>query len=190
MRSLPDVRASIRHDGDNVSSETSFALTGRRDGVAEAKLEGYRDGREEGFRVGREEGRATAQAAVAGAIDALGVAVSDFQRRDSFARAEIERIAVDLALELAEVLLGRQLTAMEPGSDVIARALELRRGTEPVWVRMHPVDAAALSPEPHPDVRIIADPALGRGCAAAEIGEGLADLSIAAAVERVRAVLG
>ncbi len=189
MRSLPDARASIRNDDAVMSAETSFALTGRRDGVAEAKLEGYRDGREEGFRVGREEGRATAEAAVAGALEALGAAVSDFRRQDAFARAEVEQVAVELAMELTEAILGRQLAEIEPGSDVIARALSLRRGTEPVRVRMHPVDAEALRPEPHPDVRIIADPTIGRGCAAAEIGEGLADLSIPAAVERVRAVL-
>lgn len=185
MLSLHDVRASIRTEGDTPEPARNLALTGRRDSPAHARLEGFRAGREEGFEIGRQEGRAAAEAALA----ALGAVVDDLQTREAFARAEVEDLAVALAVELAEVLLGRQLVEIEPGSDVIARALGVRRGAEAVRIRMHPADAAEVGGSDHPDVTVVPDPTLARGHAAAETGGGLADVSISAAIERVRGVL-
>jgi flagellar biosynthesis/type III secretory pathway protein FliH len=54
---------------------------------------------------------------------------------------------------------------------------------------MHPADASTLNTDSHPDVVIVADATLDRGHAAAELGEGLADLSIDAALARVKAAL-
>lgn len=189
MPSSPDVRASIRQETEGPASPASFALTSHRDSPAGARLEGFRAGREEGFEVGRVEGWKTSAAAVAGALGALEAAADNCQRTEAAALESVEKLAVLLAVELAEVLIGRQLEEIEPGSDVIARALGLRRGVEPVRVRMHPDDAAVLDDVPHPDIEVVADATLARGQAAAEIGEGLADLSIAAAIDRVRAAL-
>ncbi|MEZ5245774.1 MAG: FliH/SctL family protein [Acidimicrobiales bacterium] len=189
MHSLRDHRASIRVEGAAAEPIPNLSIIGRRDAPAEARLEGFRAGREEGFAVGREEGRATSEAAVASALGALSALVADYQQRLDFARGEVEQLAVALAVELAEVLLGRQLAEIEPGSDVIARALALRCGAEPVRIRMHPADAALIGASDHPDVTIVPDPGLARGAAAAESGGGLADISIAAAIERVREVL-
>ena len=189
MPSSRDARASILVQGETAEPAANLAVTGRRDRAAEARLEGFRAGREEGYAVGREEGRATAEAAVASTLEALHDVLEEYRRRLDIARGEVEQLAVDLAVELAEVLIGHQLETLEPGSDVIARALGLRRGAEPVRVRMHPADASTIGPSGHPDVAIIPDPALARGAAMAELGGGLADISIAAAMERVREVL-
>ena len=189
MHSLRDSRASIRVEGSEAVPVPNLALTSRRDSPAEARLQGFRAGREEGFAIGREEGRATAEAAVASTLGSLRDMLTEYQQRLDFARGEVEQLAVELAVELAEVLLGRQLVEIEPGSDVIARALGLRRGVEPVRIRMHPADAALIGASAHPDVAIVPDPTLARGDAAAEVGGGLSDISIAAAMERVRGVL-
>jgi flagellar assembly protein FliH len=189
MHSLHDARASIRVEGAAAEPIPNLTIIGRRDNPAEARLEGFRAGREEGFVVGREEGRAASEAAVASALVALRDLVTDYRQRLDFARGEVEQLAVELAVELAEVLLGRQLAEIEPGSDVIARALGLRFGAEPVRIRMHPADAALIGAAEHPDVTIVPDPGLARGEAEAESGGGLADISISAAMERVREVL-
>ena len=189
MPSLREARASILVQGGEAQPVANLAITGRRDGSAEARLEGFRAGREEGFAVGREEGQASADAAVASTIGALRDVLDEYGRRLDIARGEVEQLAVELAVELAELLIGHQSAQVEPGSDVIARALGLRRGAEPVRVRMHPTDVAAIGSSGHPDVTIVPDPALARGTAMAEVGGGLADISIAAALDRVREVL-
>lgn len=189
MPSLHDARASIRVEGAEAAPVSNLALTGYRNTQAEVRLEGFRAGREEGYAVGLEEGRTAAETVVASTINALYDLLVDYQARLDIARGEVEQLSVELAVELAEVLLGRQLEEIEPGSDVIARALGLRRGSEPVRVRMNPADAAAIATDAHPDVTIVPDPGLARGSAAAEVGGGLADISIAAALDRVRGVL-
>jgi len=189
MPSLRESRASIRSKGAGADPVANAALTGHRNTPAEVRLEGFRAGRQEGFAVGQEEGRAAAEAVVSSTINALYDLLVDYQERLDFARGEVEQLAVVLAVELAEVILGRQLEEIEPGSDVIARALGLRRSTEAVRVRMNPSDAAVIEASSHPDVEIIPDPGLARGSAAAEVGGGLADISIGAAIERVRGVL-
>lgn len=188
MPSSRDVRASILTDGA-VGSSPGGALMGHRHSPAEARLDGFRAGREAGREVGLEEGRTAAEAVVASTLGALYELLVEYQERVEIARGEIELLAVALAVDLAEVILGRQLEEIEPGSDVIARALGLRRGVEPVRVRMHPDDAEPIGPSAHPDVTIVPDPGLVRGSAIAEVGGGLADISIDAAMERVRAVL-
>lgn len=186
MHSSPDVRASIRSQASDATA--AFGTAPRLD-AASARLDGFRAGREEGFEAGRDEGRATAEAAVADAVAALGAAAVDFRSREDFARDAVESLAVELAVELAEVIIGVQLAEMEPGTDVIGRALSLRRGLEPIRVRMHPADAAAVSDDPHPDVTIVADSTIPRGGAAAEVADDLTDISIDAAIARVREVL-
>ncbi len=189
MPSLRDARASIRAEGDAPGSAPSLSLTGSRSSVAEARLEGFRAGREEGFAVGFEEGQTAAETVVGSTVRALYELLAEYQQRVDIARGQVEQLAAELAVELAEVLLGRQLQDIEPGSDAIARALGLRRGAEPVRIRMHPDDAAVIPDTAHPDVTIVPDPGLTRGAAVAEVGGGLADISLQSALDRVREVL-
>jgi flagellar biosynthesis/type III secretory pathway protein FliH len=101
----------------------------------------YASAREEGLRAGREE----ALAALAPAVEALGVAV-DAVRADQEARAaRLEGHAVDLALFLAEKVLGGAL-AVQP-----ERVVEAVRGAlrgiverERVTVLVHPEDLDAV----------------------------------------------
>lgn len=189
MPSLHDTRGSVRKDGSGPEASIHLALTHRRDGVAEAHLDGFRIGRQEGLPLGREQGRAEVADAARRGLAALAHAAESYNDQRAFATAEIERLAVELALELTEVLLGRQLELMEPGADVVARALELRRGDDIVRVRMHPDDAALLDEHPHPDIQIVADSVLAPGETVAESAGGLSDISIGAAVARVREAL-
>lgn len=189
MPSLHDTRGSVRKDSSDADGPIHLALTGHRDAVAEAHLDGFRMGRQEGLPLGIEEGRAQVADATRSSLDALNRATETYRDQRAFAVSEIEQLAVELALELTEVLLGRQLEAMEPGADVIARALELRRGADQVRIRMHPDDAALLDEHPHPDIQIVGDPTLSPGEAIAESAGGLSDISIDAAVARVREAL-
>jgi flagellar biosynthesis/type III secretory pathway protein FliH len=192
MRSSPEVRASIRGADD---IDAGFrAITGGVDDAASqhaaARLEGFREGRHEGLELGLLEGRSLGQEATASALGALSSVIDELRQRDDRDLAQLEHLAVDLAFELAQAILERELAiTADPGADVIRRALALRAGRETVRVRLHPDDAALVDASPHTDVEVVIDPSLPRGGAAAELGDGFADLSIEAALERVRKAL-
>lgn len=192
MRSSPEVRASIRGADD---IDTGFrAITGGIDDTstqhAAARLDGFREGRHEGLELGLLEGRSLGQEATASALGALSAAVEELHQRDERDLGQLEHLAVELAFELARAILDRELAVTtDPGADAIRRALALRAGRETVRVRLHPDDAALVDDTPHADVEIVIDPSLPRGGAAAELGDGFADLGIDAALERVRKAL-
>ncbi len=192
MRSSPEVRASIR--GANDIDAGFQAITGGVDDAASqhaaARLEGFREGRHEGLELGLLEGRSLGQDATASALGALSAVVEELHQRDERDLAQLEHLAVELAFELARAILDRELAVTtDPGTDAIRRALALRAGRETVRVRLHPDDAALVDGSPPADVEIVIDPSLPRGGAAVELGDGFADLSIDAALERVREAL-
>lgn len=159
------------------------------DSDAAARLDGYRAGRAEGFAVGREEGEALAERAMATALDGLVAAASQLETRAADAAKDLASLAMHLAIELAEAIAGGDLSLLESGEDVVIRALGLRRAGETVRVRVHPDHPVLTIGTTRPDVELIADPDLSPAQAMAEIGEGLADLSVEAAIQRVRGVL-
>ncbi len=198
MHSSPDVRSPARgsvRSSAEVATEVVALATGRHEDAASihaaAKLEGFREGRHEGLELGLLEGRALGQAATASSVEALAAIVRDLHARDERDLAQIEELATVLAVELAETILGRELQiAADPGADAIRRALALRAGREPVRVRLHPDDASLVDAAAHPEVEIVVDPSVRPGAALAELGDGFADLSVDAALARVREVLG
>jgi flagellar assembly protein FliH len=123
------VSSSGTHDADAVMAALARAEAEAQTVHAQAREQGYREGREE------------ALAALAPAMAALEQA-ADALRTEQFVRAELlETHAVDLALFLAEKVLGGAL-AVDPG-----RVVEAVRGAlrgiverERVTVLVHPED--------------------------------------------------
>lgn len=152
------------------------------------RLDGFRVGRDEGFQVGYEQGCDAAQQSVAGLLDGLRDAVRQAENAGEVAEERVAALAIALAVELAERIVGGDLSLRETGEDVIVRAFGLRRANEDVRIRLHPDHRAWELPQ-RPGLELIADAQLGINDARAEIGEGLADLSIDAALERVRGAL-
>ena len=155
---------------------------------ATERLGGFRVGRDEGFQVGHAEGLEAAQQSMATLLGGLQAAVTQVQDAGEVAADRIAALAVALAAELAEAIVGGDLSLLETGEDLIIRAFGLRRPGEPVRIRLHPDHPAWQLPE-RPGLELVADAELGPSDAFAEVGEGLADLSIDAALQRVRNVL-
>lgn len=155
---------------------------------ATERLDGFRVGRDEGFAVGHAEGIEAAHIAMAGLLDGLRAAVLQVENASEVAEDRVAALAVALAAELAEAIVGGDLALQQTGEDLIVRAFGLRRPGEQVRIRLHPDHPAHQLPE-RPGVELVADLELRPSDAFAEIGEGLADLSIESALERVKAAL-
>ena len=187
MHSSLEHVAVVRSQGASVHSLAD--LGPRVDPEATARLDGYRAGRTEGFAAGHADGQALAERAVLDALEGLRSAAADLEARSADAAQDLASFAMHLAVELAEAIVGGDLSLLETGEDVILRALSLRRAGETVRIRVHPAHPLLAIGTTRPDVEVVADPDVAPDQAFAEIGEGLADLSIATAVTRVREVL-
>jgi len=180
--------ASIR-TAEQVTTELADALNGRVEPTAQARLDGFRAGRVEGFEHGLAQGRRHAEDTFRSAMAALNSALSAVEAQRGADEARLESLAIELAVELAEAIVGGDLSLITSGDAVIARAFRLRRAGESVRIRLSAEDAEILRETSHPDVEIVSDPTLRPGQAFADIGDGVTDLSIDAAIARVRGEL-
>jgi flagellar assembly protein FliH len=98
---------------------------------------------------------------------------------------------IDKAVELAEALLGRELSDGELSArGIAARVLACDGEREVTRVRVHPAAVAAVAELlAGRDLEVVGDPALGRGDAVAELPDGFLDARITSALARVRRAL-
>ncbi len=177
---------------------------------AAARAEGYAVGWAQGRRAADEAAReesarfATERAVAAersglellNALRALTAAADSLEARAVVPAQELTDAIVRGAVELAESLLGRELTlAADPGLDAIRRALVLLPQNRPVTARLHPDDASATraalaSADFGREVLVVADPNVERGGAVVDCDATRVDAQLGPALERVRAVLG
>lgn len=104
------------------------------------------------------------------------------------------------ALELAEAVLGSELTAGEASARAaVARALAVPDDVEVVRIRLHPEDVRLLQDGLSegvaaiavPDgVTLVPDPSLARGDAVSELPDGYLDARLSSALDRARRALG
>lgn len=173
---------------------------------ASARAQGYAVGWAEGRRAGEElAGNQAQQEARERAADrarqdaehehAVAALRQAAQRLDSAVAdvcAAVEGQAVEVALQLAEAVLGREVAlAADPGTDAVRRALALMPAETSVTVRLHPQDRRGVDASAFGDhgVRLVDDPTLRRGDAVAESDTAVVDATVGAALARVREVL-
>ena len=126
------------------------------------------------------------------AVAGLRAAVLLFQQQVAATCAEVEDHALELARELTETLVARELsTAADPVADVVRRALAVLPQGVPVTVRLSPAVAGdpALEVLREQGVTIAMDPSLERHDALVESTVEAVDLQVSAALARVREVL-
>jgi flagellar assembly protein FliH len=165
-----------------------------REQLDAAREEGY----ESGYRAGKEEAAQSVEAERAAKLSRLAETVEravtglEAARSDAVATAASE--AVDLAFELAEAILQRELAASTSAAkEAIARAIELVPSGQDMVVRIHPDDAldpaelAALLPDVA--VTVVADPAVEAGGCIVDVGPARIDAQIGTALERARALI-
>ena len=127
------------------------------------------------------------------AADALAVAVRHCQETTRTLQAELSDRALDLALGIAEMVLGREVAlAADPAGDAVRRALTTVPDDVPLVVRLHPDDLAALDEAvlAGRPATVVTDPGLSRGDAVVETEDGFVEADLAGALARVRQVLG
>lgn len=196
--------------GDAVTESTLAALADRARAAAQAQ--GYAAGWAEGRKRAMDAARDVASEVVARAakervtavteqqhlVAALGTAVDRCQADFADRYRLLAEQALDLALQLAEEVVQRELVvAAEPGLDALRRALAPVDARSAVTVRLHPADRATLDAatlEPAAldgrEVTVVDDPTLSRGDAVAETDHGIVDATVGGALARVREVLG
>lgn len=157
-----------------------------------------REAYEDGYRAGREEALESVEARRAETVAALAADLRRAAGEVASLRAgvvdEVLADAMDLAYELLEVLVGRELLLAEaPVRDALARALALVPDGDDLVVRVHPdcglddSDVAALGVQA--GVQVVRDPSVDpHGCQLV-IGACHLDVQVPAALGRVRRAL-
>jgi flagellar assembly protein FliH len=176
-----------------------------------ARATGYAEGWAQGQRAARVAAQAladqaaaaeqaAAQARAAGArraLAALATAAADLDARRAPALGAVEDAILSAAVEVAEAIVGYEISRAEDRPVAAIRRALARVPSGPVTVRVHPEDHRALveagGSAYEADGRAITvrpDAALAPGDAVADCGVVSVDATIAAAVARVREVLG
>lgn len=185
------------------SEERQARAAELREHVAGEHREGYEAGRLEGLAAAATE---TAEVVAAHheaiarlhrAVSSLDAAAAELEHRDAVTIAEVERAAIELAVELAAELVGRELTVtQQPVLDALHRSAALlpARGT-PV-VRVHPDDAATVEEAVLDDagrwsaeVSVLADASVEPGGCVVEVGPCRINGQIGNALDRMRTTL-
>jgi flagellar assembly protein FliH len=191
--------------GDRVTEATLRGVAERSHQAARAQ--GFAAGWAEGQRASLTRSSAAAEQqllelqegtrrAVARQESAASALAEAARRCDETARAlqtELTDRAVDLALEIAAAVLGREVTlAVDPGADAVRRAVAGVPVDVPLVVRLNPEDLAALDQAvlAGRPATLVADPRVSRGDAVVETENGWVDADIAGSLARVREVLG
>lgn len=191
--------------GDTVTESVLGGLAERARNAASAQ--GYAQGWAAGRRAGEARVRADAEQdaqrrAEVGmrrerdheaALRALESASAHLRDRLDEACAAVESHAVEVALRIAEAVLGRELAvAADPGEDAVRRLLAvLPADVTTFTLRMNPADLTVLDREllTGHAVTVVADPTVARGDAVAETDTSVIDASVGAALTRVREAL-
>jgi flagellar assembly protein FliH len=189
-----------------------FGLAVEADDVrAEARATGYAAGWAEGRRAAAEQAQAELarlsdedsrqrQSSRARADAAVLAAVQDWTRRTTPVLDELADLVVEAALDLAQAVVGRELSASaapERARLALRRALAPLAPGAPIRLRMNPDDLAALEDRTAGDpavaheghlVELVSDPSLNTGDAVAEQDGATVDARVATALARARAV--
>jgi len=132
------------------------------------------------------------EALSAARVAALAAAARALDARVAPVAAEAEGTLVQLAVELAEAVLGRTLrTDPETGAEAaLQRALGVVDPALVVSVRLHPDDVALLAGATGDSgPLLVADPSLARGDAEADLPVGHVDARLTTAAARLRTAL-
>lgn len=194
--------AAVLGDGATETALGALAdrtrAAGRAQGYAAGWAEGRKRAQEEADRSAAERSAADQAAAARhlAAQQSLAVTLADaLARLDAKLAARHEVVtaeATELALRIAEAVLGRELAATtDAGADALRRALAEVAPTATATVRLNPVDVAALDPATTAGrpVTVVADAGVPAGGAILETDVTTVDATLESAMARVREAL-
>ena len=142
------------------------------------------------------ENERSGEAQINHAVTLLAAAARALDKRGIPLIQQLERTLVNTSLELAEAILGSELSHTEPSARrALGRALhqpdQLDR-EEIHSIRMHPDDLLILGAQTQAleNIRFLPDSRLARGDAMTEFNEGFLDACIGTALQRAKVALG
>lgn len=160
--------------------------------IEKARQEGY----QQGYEAATTEMAAAEAAGRAAQLRRVADALVSASEQVSRSRHELVKVeaaeAVELACQLAEAFLQRELAVGRPALDAVARALDLAPEEENLVVRVNPDDPiipeelAALAPDG--ELKVIADPRVEPGGCVLQAGSCHIDAQLGTALDRVRQV--
>jgi flagellar biosynthesis/type III secretory pathway protein FliH len=169
--------------------------------VEHATEAGYRAGYDAGFTAGIEDAAAAIDSRerargeqVRSVVERLAAEADTLAERHAAAVDQVATQIVQLAFDIAQTLVGRELRATDSAAaDAIRRALELAPTTGPVVAHLHPDDVDALG-DPACVVAgraltIVTDRSLASGDTIVDVGPARVDARLAPAVQRIREML-
>lgn len=200
-----DVTRPARFDAPVLAGNDTLRVIARADANAERRRHdmGYRAGYDDGYA----RGASDVDAAIAdhrrnaerldSLCGALEQAVNTLRTTDRHDVTEVESAVVELAVGIAESLIGRALADGDVVVESLRRSLALAPPDQAPIVRVHPEDgqvaAEALEAgliTASPDIELVGDPSVGRGGCVVDCGPSHIDGQIGAALDRVKATLG
>lgn len=156
-----------------------------------ARADGAAEGYERGFAEGERAARAEREPAVAAMLAALGQAVEGIRAHEARWLANLEENVAALAVVVARHIVQREVVA-DPSQlrTLVDGALAQFPADQPVTVRVHPEELQAVrtlqgeAGGPLPELRWVADAAVGRGGCLVEGRERILDGRLDVALER------
>ncbi|MEM9041886.1 MAG: FliH/SctL family protein [Actinomycetota bacterium] len=200
-----DSGGPARFDAPVLAGGDTLRVIARTDANAERRRHdmGYRAGYDDGYA----RGAADVDAAIgdhrrnAERLDslcsALEKAVDALRTNDRENVAEIESAVVELSVEIAEAVIGREIANGDVVIESLRRSLALVPSDQPPVVRVHPDDAGVAAEaleaglvSASPDIELVGDPSIERGGTVVDCGPAHIDGQIGPALARIRATLG
>lgn len=187
---LPDLREASHSEG-------SLMRPVSEDDKRRAREIGYQDGRQmaqleldqKRVELQREHDRLNGD--LLSAIAALESAREHLEKQDALSVKDTERKAVELAYELCETILEREVQRDGAVLDALERGVALLASREPSVVRCHESDVETLKSHlPSGSVRIVPDESVSKGGCIIESGAAKVDARWESALSRVRETLG
>ncbi len=178
----------------HLGEESDDVVQARRRASEEGRRAGFAQGQFEGRARGEAEARAEVEARAQPLLASLERAAHDLRAHVADAQLAAGTEVVELALQIAEAVVGRQLELdLVGGRDALARAVAGTPGRDAVVARLHPDDVAVLGDVSGITqgrvVSVTADPMLRRGDCVIDMGPTRVDACLATSFDRVRTVL-
>ena len=213
LRGAGAAAVSAAHfDADLTAAASPISTRKGEQAWTAARTAGYAEGWAQGLRAARVAAQAEhdqiaaarraedceREALVLRAVDGLGRAADDLAARTVPAVEAIEDLVLRTAVDLAEALLGHELSAgVGRDTHTLRRAVSAAPGAGPVTVRLHPDDYRTLTEVvgvsgefDGRQVALARDAALRPGDAVAETGATTVDATLSGALMRMKGVLG
>lgn len=177
-----------------VADTTERQATGAADPFAAARAAGYQEGYQAALAQAAAGEAAAAAQRASRLSDALLAAAASARSHRAEAVSQAEHEAVELAFELAEAVLGREIS-LHPSLTIeaVKRAVALVPRGEDLVIRLHPGDAITAEDlqalVADASVKVVADPDVEQGGCVVEAGPCRIDAQIGPAMARARALI-